>query len=413
MATTREFANSPYGYMVLRRHNGTQANVSCKTNDPTVVKLMTNSAQALLNASNGHPVPMPEILETAENIWKLANKRNTPDQEAIPYLRGLLAEHTGSGSCLRKKERVIDLLEHVLTQDGRPKLGMRGVSADHVGKFKAVTIAVGCVESTVRTYLHTLGGMFETASQRNVVDENVVRLVSKPPRPKNSPRRPFTDDELRKTFAVADDEWRGMMMVGLFTGLRLGDVSRLVFRDIDLVTKHVRAAVKKGKRFEDKPIPNPLLRFFRSLNWPVDLDQPLFPRAYKWATTGCRSISRIGDAFIELLIFAGARTTGQRQGQQHRQGAEKYAPLCFHCLRHNFTTMLKKAKVSEAIARKVGGHRSVAVSDIYTHLGEDVMLDAVQNVPVIFDISGRVAKEAAASVRVPSTVTLVQRAKAA
>jgi len=399
--------------MVLRRPNGTQANISCKTNDLTVVKLMTNSAQALLNASNGQPVPIPEILETAENIWKLANKKNTPDQEAIPYLCGLLAEHTGSGSSLRRKERVIDLLEHVLSQDGHPNIGMRDVSADHVGKFKAATIAMGCGDSTVRTYLHTLGGMFETAAKRNVVYENVVRRVSKPPRPKNSPRRPFTGDELRKTFAVADDEWRGMIMVGLFTGLRLGDVSRLVFRDIDLVTKHIRAAVKKGKRFEDKPIPNPLLRFFRSLDWPADLDQPLFSRAYKWATTGSRSISRIGDAFIELSIFAGVRTTGQRQGQQHRQGAEKYAPLSFHCLRHNFTTMLKKAKVSEAIARRVGGHRSVAVSDVYSHLGEDVMLDAVQSVPVIFDISARVAKEAAASGRVPSTVTLAQGAEAA
>lgn len=90
--------------------------------------------------------------------------------------------------------------------------------------------------------------MFETAIKRDVVDESVVRLVSKPPRPKNSPRRPFTDDELRKAFAVADDEWRGMMMVGLSTGLRLGDVSRLVFRDIDLVT--LSSHRKRGKLVE-------------------------------------------------------------------------------------------------------------------------------------------------------------------
>ena len=96
MATTREFAKSPYGYMVLRRPNGTQANVSCKTNDPTAVELMTNSAQALLEASNGHQVPIPEILETAENICKLVNKKNSPKVEAIEYLRGLLKEHTGS-----------------------------------------------------------------------------------------------------------------------------------------------------------------------------------------------------------------------------------------------------------------------------------------------------------------------------
>lgn len=399
--------------MVLRRPNGTQANISCKTNDPTAVELMTNSAQALLDASNGKQVPMPEILETAENICKLANKKNTPDQEAIPYLRGLLGEHTGSGSHLRAKRRVIDLFEEVLTKDGRPKAGMREISADDVGKLKAALLALELGDFGVRSYLHNLGGMFQTAFERNVVDENVVRLVIKPPRPQNSPRRPFTDDELRRTFAVADDEWRGMMMVGLFTGLRLGDVSRLVFRDIDLVTKHIRAAVKKGKRFEDKPIPNPLLRFFRSLKWPTDLDQPLFPRAYKLATTGCRAIWRISDSFVKLLIFAGIRTTEQRQGQQHRQGAEKYAPLCFHCLRHNFTTMLKKAKVSEAIARKVGGHRSVAVSDVYTHLGEDVMLDAVQSVPAIIDISARIAKEAASSVRAPATGTLGQKAEAA
>jgi integrase len=412
MATTREFKNSPNGYMVLRRPDRSQANVSCNTSDDTAVALMTNSAQALLDAHDGQAVPMTEILETAENICKLVNKKNSPTVEAIPYLRGLLGEHTGSESHLRAKKRVIGLLEGVLTQDAHPKAAMRDITGDDAGKFKAAVIALGLGDFAVRMYLHTLGGMFETAFKRGIVDENVVRLVNKPPRPKNSPRRPFTDDELRKTFAVADEEWRGMMMVGLYTGLRLGDISRLVFRDIDLATKHIRAAVRKGKRFESKPIPNALLRYFQSRKWPTDLDQPLFPRAYVWATTGCRSIGRISAAFIELLISAGVRTADQRQGHQQRQGAEKYAPLSFHCLRHNFTTMLKKSKVSEAVARGIGGHRSVAVSDVYTHLGEDVMLNAVQSVPNVIDVSARVAKETAASTPGASAGTSAQGAKA-
>lgn len=395
--TTRTFENSPFGYMVLRRPDGTQANVSCKTSDKTAVALMLSNAQALLEAKQGQPAGIPEILEIADNICKMANKKNQPFIEAIPYLNGLLSEHTGSKVYLRIKKHVIDILENVLSQANRSKVGMRDLCGDDIGKFKAHLLSLGCGDMTVRIYMHALGSLFQTALNRGIVDENVVRQVSTPPRLANSPRRPFTDDELRKVFAVADEEWRGMMMVAIYTGLRLGDLSRLVFRDIDLLTRHLRAAVKKGKLFEPKPIPNPLLRYFKTLNWPSDLDQPLFPRAYKWATTGCRSISRISGAFIALLIKAGLRTRGQRQGDQYRRGGEKFAPLSFHCLRHNFTTMMKKAKVSEAIARRIGGHRSVAVSDIYTHLGEDVMLESVQTLPHIIDVSARLAKHSSAS----------------
>ena len=393
MPTTRKFENSPHEYMVLRRPDGSQANVSCKTSDPIAAMLMVSNAKALLEANSGQPVAIPEILEVAENICKVANKRNHALIEAIPYLKGLLGEHTGSKIYRIQKNLVIDLLKNVLAASNRSKAGMRDISGDDIGKLKANLVSLGRSNMTVRTYLDALGSLFQTALIRGIIDENVVRQVTKPPRPVNSPRRPFTEEEIRRVFLVADAEWKGMIMVALYTGLRIGDVSRLVFRDIDLSSKHIRAAVKKVKSFEPKPIPDPLLRFLRQLIWPSDLDQPLFPRAYKWAMTGCRSIWRIGEAFIKLLIKTGVRNPDARQGKRSRQGAEKYAPLSFHCLRHNYTTMLKRARVSEAIARQIAGHRSVAVSDVYTHLGEDVMLDSVQSLPEIINISTRRTKD--------------------
>ena len=70
-----------------------------------------------------------------------------------------------------------------------------------------------------------------------------------------------------------------------------------------------------------------------------------------------------------------------------REGAEKYVPLTFHCLRHNHTRMLKSANIPEAIARRIAGHLSVAISDVYTHLGEEVTLAAVENLPEILGVS--------------------------
>jgi integrase len=241
-----------------------------------------------------------------------------------------------------------------------------------------------------------LSALLQTAVKRRVLTENVVRQISLPVRRKNSPRRPFTGEELSKLFAVADSEWTGMIMVALYTGLRIGDVSRLVYRDVDFFTSHIRASEKKTGAFEPKPMPRVLIRYLQTLTWPTNLDTPMFPRAYKWATTGCRQAGRASHAFLGLLIRAGLRTSGKGDHVAKREGANKYAPLSFHCLRHNFTTMLKMAGVPEAVARKIVGHRSVAVSDLYTHLGEDVMLNAVQLVPNIIDASARLAMVASA-----------------
>lgn len=390
MSTTRKSPNSPYQYIVVRRPDGTQVNVSTKTRNKSAAALMSHHVQLLLDAEQSGPLEMVQALDIAEVICKSANKKHAKPLPAITYLKGLLEEHTGSEIYRRIKTHVVNVFEVVLIESNRGRINIWDITGDDIGKFQAHFIADGRSANTIRMYTHALSALFTIAVKRDVLAENVVKSINKPPRPKNSPRRPFTDDELNKVFVIADNEWRGMMIVALYTGLRLGDISRLVYRDIDLSTRHIRAAIKKNGGFDPKPIPRVLMRYFLTLKMPKDLDTPLFPRAYRWAMTRCKQIGRIGSAFIDLLIRAGVRKPGASLLYCHREAGEKYAPLSFHCLRHNFSSMLKKKTVPEAIARKIVGHRSIAVSDMYTHLGEDVMLAAVQGVPTIVDVSSRV-----------------------
>lgn len=174
-----------------------------------------------------------------------------------------------------------------------------------------------------------------------------------------------------------------MIRVGQNTGLRLGDVALLVFRDIDRSTRFIRPAVKKVRLFEPKPISPALMRYFEGLTWPQDLDTPLFPHAYRvWMED--QKANRLCQEFKRLAIKAGVRSAKTKVRGVPRVGASKYLPITFQCLRHTATTGLKKGKVSEAVARAIIGHRSISISDVYTHLGEDVMLQAVQDYPDAF-----------------------------
>lgn len=326
-----------------------------------------------------------DATKTARAICRAVNGKSTPHVPAIGYLKTLLSEHTGSEGYLIIKQCAVRLLESVLVKRNRADIDIWDVSADDIGQVKSRLVSVGCTDGTIRLYLDVLSALFAVAVKREVLRKNVVRKVDKPPRRKNSPRRPFTDEELQKVCDVADDEWFGMILFALYTGLRLGDVSRLVYRDLDLETNFIRANVKKTKSFEPKPIPPPLACYCKGLKRPEDLDQPLFPHAYGLVLAG--NLSKLSYLFVKLLVKAGVRARGIKVRGQIREGGEKYIPLSFHCLRHNHTTMLKRAKIPEAIARKIAGHLSIAVSDVYTFLGEDIALAAVDDLPETVDMS--------------------------
>ena len=53
-------------------------------------------------------------------------------------------------------------------------------------------------------------------------------------------RRPFTTEEIQKLLAVADQEWRDMMLIGLYTGQRLGDLSALTWGNLHLAEQELR-----------------------------------------------------------------------------------------------------------------------------------------------------------------------------
>ncbi len=132
---------------------------------------------------------------------------------------------------------------------GEPDKRIWDVDTEEARDFLAYCVALyKWSKRTLRNYGQAFHVMWAAALVDKKVKENIWDNIKLPKRSKTSPRRPYTEDELRILYFGSDEEWRGMIVVAICTGLRLSDVCLLLRRDVDLVTGMVNTkALKSGK----------------------------------------------------------------------------------------------------------------------------------------------------------------------
>ena len=197
-------------------------------------------------------------------------------------------------------------------------------------------------------------------------------------------RRPFTEKELKTLLAVTEGEWEGLILAGLYTGQRLGDLASLIGRKIDLAEELLTFRSQKTGRDMVIPLSKPLLDYLRKLP-PLASDAPVFPKASAERHEADGESRRLSAQFHELLVKAGladARAKDKNSGKGHSV-KRTVSELSFHSLRHNTTSWLKKAGVPESVVRDIIGHESELVSRNYTHVDDATKRKAIQNLPNI------------------------------
>lgn len=200
-------------------------------------------------------------------------------------------------------------------------------------------------------------------------------------------RRPFTEKELRTLLAVADGEWVGLILGGLYTGQRLGDLASLIGRRIDLGEQLLTFRSQKTGRDMVIPIAPPFLAYLKK-HLPEDPDAPVFPKASAEKKEADGESRRLSAQFHALLVkaeLADPRPKDKNSGKGHSV-KRAVSELSFHSLRHNTTSWLKKAGVPESVVRDIIGHESELVSRQYTHVDDATKRKAIRNLPNLFSI---------------------------
>src|ERR1051325_9261009 len=184
-------------------------------------------------------------------------------------------------------------------------------------------------------------------------------------------RRPFTDAELKSLLAVADTEWRTMILTAYYTGLRLRDCATLTWANVDLHTGCLNVLTEKTDRRQVLPIADPLARHLET-SAGDEHDAPLCPTLCKLPA------SRLSALFYRVMVKAGvAEKRGQQKKGDGRDGKHEQSSVSFHSLRYNTTSALKSSGVSDSVAMDIVGHETKAVSRNYTKIADDAKRAAI------------------------------------
>jgi integrase len=192
-------------------------------------------------------------------------------------------------------------------------------------------------------------------------------------------RRAFKVSELKKLLAVCGDDWKTAVMVGIYSGLWLGDIQSLTWANIDLQQKELTIRTQKTGRLQNLPLAKPLLRHIESLPAGDDPKAPLCPSFQG------KAVSWLSNQFFEVMASAGlVQSRGDHQKKDDKSGRSarrQLSDISFHALRHTATSLLKNAGVSDVVARDIVGHESAAVSANYTHIDDDTKRAALDKLP--------------------------------
>jgi len=236
----------------------------------------------------------------------------------------------------------VDRALEALVARGKVKPGRNGQPATPTGEPLA--------GSTVNRFISTLAGIFKYARRVRALPRShtpPTRGIEKAPEPVDPGKyfRPEEVENLLKVARVLDQKWRklpALIVLGFHTGLRVGNLLDLKWRDIDLEARTATVAVTKNGRPHIAPLTDRCLEELLRLR----KGQP---------------DERVFKSYLNDKPFNYRTLWGKVCKEAGYEGRT------FHWLRHGCGSALATAGVSQAQIMQVMGHRTLVASARYMH----------------------------------------------
>ena len=199
-------------------------------------------------------------------------------------------------------------------------------------------------------------------------------------------RRELTTDELKTIYDATSGEMRLLFMLGIHTGLRLGDCATLRWAECDLRRGFIYRIPNKIARGADvKPVNIPIhAELFNMLS-----EQPaksrgayVLPETEKLYRENPPELSKRIQALFDRCKVQ-TRRTGTGEGTKKRAVVE----VGFHSLRHTFVSLCREYNTPLAVVEAIVGHSNPAMTRHYTHVSELAAATAIRALP--FVMSGK------------------------
>ena len=260
-----------------------------------------------------------------------------------------------------------------------PVNDLTGVTPDMIAEYLACLRTNVCA-STYNGRVCILREMFHLLAGKAGLEYDPWEGVRLRPDDSHS-RRELTMDELKRLIAAACEygaEWHKLILIGIYTGLRLGDCCRLDWSSINIPQGVIQLVPSKTKRHaHGRPVTIPIHPALGRalLDERANKQGTVLPGIAEMYTT---MRSRVSDRLSTIFKQAGIVTSIMIEGR-HRRTPE----ATFHSLRHTFVSFAANAGVPLHIVQSIVGHESTAMTRHYYHENIDALKSAVAAIPTL------------------------------
>ena len=209
---------------------------------------------------------------------------------------------------------------------------------------------------------------FRWAVEENLLAESPLRGLLRPRRAEKLPRNVTLEELDRICMTLREDYWgkrsrnachpgellwmERAFRFAFLAGLRIMEITRLRWRDVDLSCRRLYLFRQKGGREEAVPLGRKATSLLASLGKGS-------PESYVFLSPRSPRSARNEQSFATRLSKAFTR---------YRRAASIEREVTFHGLRHGFCTTLAEAGASGPVIQAAARHRDLSTSMRYVHL---------------------------------------------
>lgn len=218
---------------------------------------------------------------------------------------------------------------------------------------------------TLKNIKNMFGLMWDYAVVHEIVSPEKRKMIhyvdiTKAGNPNKVDRSPFTKEEIEKLWkAEAGNEYISVVLIMIYTGLRIGELLDLQKEDVHLEERWInirRSKTTAGVR-------------------EVPIAEKIVPLVRKWMSKDCdRLICNSSGSHMSYYVFR----ENYWMSLMETLGMEKHRP---HDTRHTCVSMLTETGADPRIIRQIVGHKGQGVTEaVYTHVDLPAKLEAINKI---------------------------------
>jgi|SanBayMetagenome_1026888.scaffolds.fasta_scaffold11643_3 integrase len=291
-----------------------------------------------------------------------------------------------AGTYEKYKSTITDFRAFLGKADEGP---LAAITPAEVTAYRDKLVERGLAATTINVNVgRTINGAFEAARRLGYITVNPCSGV-KPVKDdvRGAKKDIFQPEQIDALLEAAKDtSWEGMILCGLSTGLRLGDVAGLEWGQIDMRQGVLKITAQKTGGMQSIPLHENFQKWLENQTQGIG-KAPVFPDLYGKKSGGCSGLSATFKKLMEKagvvgkIIRRGVEDRENMEGNKARTGRQT-SSLTFHSLRHTVTSQLANAGIEADQRKAITGHSDDRVHERYTHYKMETLKEAVKKIDV-------------------------------